>query len=54
VALHRELGRLGVACAIPDGKLRFSPHWPNAIDEADQVALSVEEAISRVRASLVA
>jgi cysteine desulfurase/selenocysteine lyase len=50
VALHRELGTLGVACAIPDGYLRLSPHWPNAVDEAEQVTLSLEEALRRVRA----
>jgi len=49
VAVHRELGRLGIACALPDGLLRFSPHWPNAVDETEQVALSVEEALARVR-----
>ena len=49
VALHRELARLGVACATPDGMLRFSPHWPNAVDEADQIVLSLGEALARVR-----
>lgn len=46
--LHRELGELGIACAIPDGALRFSPHWPNAVDEAEQVLFSVDEAVARM------
>lgn len=45
VTLHREIVRQGVACAIPDGLLRFSPHWPNAVDEADQVVLTLEHAL---------
>ena len=48
-ALHAELRTLGIACALPDGYLRFSPHWPNAIDEAEQVSLSLEEALGRLR-----
>lgn len=47
--LHRELVALGIACALPDGCLRFAPHWPNAIDEAEQVLLSLEEALRRAR-----
>lgn len=49
IALHRELTRLGIACATPDGTLRFSPHWPNAVDETDQVVLSLGEAMSILR-----
>ncbi|WP_438006271.1 hypothetical protein WME89_47980 [Sorangium sp. So ce321] len=49
VELHRELTHLGIACAIPDGVLRFSPHWPNALDEWEQVLLSTDEALARVR-----
>src|SRR5262249_39162582 len=32
--LRRELLAAGIATAIPDGRLRFSPHWPNALDDA--------------------
>ncbi|AUX26739.1 class V aminotransferase [Sorangium cellulosum] len=49
VELHRELMGLGIACSIPDGVLRFAPHWPNALDEVEQVLLSVDEALARVR-----
>jgi selenocysteine lyase/cysteine desulfurase len=48
IAVHRELTRLGIACASPDGLLRFSPHWPNAVDEADQISLSLGEALRAV------
>lgn len=47
--LHHELNHLGVACAMPDGVLRFAPHWPNALDEVEQVLLCVDESLSRVR-----
>ncbi len=47
--LHRQMGRFGVACSMPDGYLRFSPHWPNQLDEADQVVVSAEAALAAVR-----
>jgi selenocysteine lyase/cysteine desulfurase len=50
VRVHAEITNLGVACALPDGKLRLSPHWPNALDETEQVLLSLEEALARARA----
>ncbi len=43
--VHDTLQRLGIACAVPNGHIRFSPHWPNAIDESEQVLLSLEEAL---------
>jgi selenocysteine lyase/cysteine desulfurase len=49
VRLHEELTKLEIACSIPDGVLRFAPHWPNAIDEVEQVILSVDEAMVRAR-----
>lgn len=49
VALYAEIVRQGVACAMPDGLLRMSPHWPNAVDEADQVSLTLEHALRTVR-----
>lgn len=47
--LHAHIQSLGVACATPDGVLRFSPHWPNALDEVEQVLLSADEALRRLR-----
>jgi cysteine desulfurase / selenocysteine lyase len=49
IELHRELGRLGISCSTPDGVLRFAPHWPNDPDEVDQVLLSVDEGMTRLR-----
>jgi cysteine desulfurase/selenocysteine lyase len=49
VALHRALLSRGITCAIPDGILRFSPHWPNNADEAEQVLLSTEDALAELR-----
>ncbi len=44
VSLHEALGARGVACARPDGWLRFTPHWPNALDEVPRVLSAVDEA----------
>lgn len=49
VALVAELGRQGVACGLPDGVLRLSPHWPNAVDEAEQVLLALAHALALAR-----
>lgn len=35
--LWRGLGERGIAASIPDGVLRFGPHWPNALDEPSQI-----------------
>ena len=48
VALHRALGDRGIACTIPDGKLRFAPHWPNATDEVPVVVAALDEALRAV------
>jgi selenocysteine lyase/cysteine desulfurase len=50
IRLQREVVKQGVACATPDGFLRFSAHWPNAVDEADQVVLTLEHALGVARA----
>jgi cysteine desulfurase/selenocysteine lyase len=49
VALARELHARGVACAIPDGALRFSPHWPNDLEELPLVLRAVDAALAAVR-----
>jgi cysteine desulfurase / selenocysteine lyase len=49
VALHRALITRGIACAIPDGILRMSPHWPNNADETEQVLVSVDDALAELR-----
>ncbi len=45
VAFRRALAARGVACAIPDGLVRFSPHWPNATGEIPAVLAAVDEAM---------
>lgn len=47
--LHRELWERGIGCAMPDGILRFSPHWPNAEHEVP-VILAATSAILAARA----
>lgn len=47
--LHRALVRERIGCAMPDGYLRFSPHWPNATSEIDGVLRAVDRAIASVR-----
>jgi selenocysteine lyase/cysteine desulfurase len=36
-AVMAALGARGVACTTPDGRLRFSPHWPNDLAEVPRV-----------------
>ncbi len=43
--LPARLAARGVSVSIPDGRLRFAPHWPNALNEVDHVAAAVAEAI---------
>jgi selenocysteine lyase/cysteine desulfurase len=46
VALHQALGRAGVSCALPDGFLRFAPHWPNSLDEVPRILERIDAAMS--------
>ena len=48
-ALFRELSSRGVACATPDGVLRFSPHWPNHLGEIPEVLRAIDGALLAVR-----
>lgn len=48
VALHRGLLGAGVTCALPDGLLRFSPHWPNHTREVEGVVSRLDEVLERV------
>ena len=48
-ALFRELSSRGVACATPDGALRFSPHWPNHFGEIPEVLRAVDGALAAGR-----
>jgi cysteine desulfurase/selenocysteine lyase len=44
-ALRERLAARGVTVAIPDGLVRFAPHWPNALDEVDAVAEALDAAL---------
>lgn len=47
VALHRDLVASGISCSIPDGVLRFAPHWPNDVAEVSVVVSAVAAALER-------
>jgi cysteine desulfurase / selenocysteine lyase len=45
-AWSHALADRGIASASPDGWLRLSPHWPNALDEADTVLAAVDDILT--------
>jgi len=49
VELARELGARGVSCSIPDGVLRFTPHWPNDAAQVGEVLSAVDESLRAMR-----
>jgi cysteine desulfurase/selenocysteine lyase len=49
VRLQAALGARGVICAIPDGVLRFSPHFHNHVDEVPGVLAAVRDALAALR-----
>jgi selenocysteine lyase/cysteine desulfurase len=45
--LRDAMARAGVVVAIPDGLVRFAPHWPNDADrEIEQVAAALDAALA--------
>jgi cysteine sulfinate desulfinase/cysteine desulfurase-like protein len=32
----------GISVALPDGRLRFSPHWMNSAEQVDEVIAVVD------------
>ncbi len=46
--LSAELGKRGVVCNTPDGLVRFSPHWPNHLNEVPRVLDAVDEALAEI------
>lgn len=50
LALHARLLEHGIACTTPDGRLRFSPHWPNALTEVPVVLDAIDQAVASERA----
>jgi len=49
VELHRSLTLRGVSCSIPDGVLRFAPHWPNDRGEVPAVLDALDEALDEAK-----
>ena len=45
LALSRSLNQQGIAITTPDGKLRFSPHWPNSPSEVERVLDAVDASL---------
>lgn len=48
-ALFHHIDPRVVSCATPDGHLRFSPHWPNTLDEIPFVAAEIARALDLTR-----
>ena len=44
-----ELRALGVFASMPDGLLRFAPHFPNDLSEIETVLGALDEALARLR-----
>ena len=49
IELWRQLGQRSIACSIPDGKLRFSPHWPNSPGEIPELLAAIDESLGMLR-----
>ncbi|APR84311.1 Cysteine desulfurase [Minicystis rosea] len=49
VELGRELGSRGISCSTPDGLLRFSPHWPNSVDQVPEVLAGLDASLASLR-----
>jgi selenocysteine lyase/cysteine desulfurase len=48
--IHHDLTERGISCAVPDGVLRFSPHWPNALTEVPIILAQVDQILAARRA----
>lgn len=44
--LRRALAARGVTLGLPDGLLRFAPHWPNPIGEVPSVLAALDEVLA--------
>jgi selenocysteine lyase/cysteine desulfurase len=45
-ALNLALGERKVVTTIPDGVLRFAPHWPNPLSEIELVLAVIDELLA--------
>lgn len=48
-ALNQALNARGVATTTPDGRIRFAPHWPNALSEVPLVTAALDAACAEVQ-----
>lgn len=48
-ALQAALDDAGISCAMPDGKLRLAPHWPNDPAEVDLVLAVIDAILASFR-----
>ncbi|MFK7987888.1 MAG: aminotransferase class V-fold PLP-dependent enzyme [Sandaracinaceae bacterium] len=44
-AVHASMNEQGVAVTMPDGRLRFAPHWPNDVAEVPRVLDALDHAM---------
>jgi hypothetical protein len=47
--LVMQLRRRGVFASMPDGLLRFAPHFPNAVSEIETVLAALDGALAALR-----
>ncbi|MBK8252549.1 MAG: aminotransferase class V-fold PLP-dependent enzyme [Polyangiaceae bacterium] len=47
VDLQHALSNAGISTAIPDGVLRFSPHWPNSHAEVEIIVTEIDAYLTR-------
>ena len=45
IDLQQQLAEHQISCAIPDGKLRLAPHWPNAVSEIPYILATMKKLI---------
>jgi selenocysteine lyase/cysteine desulfurase len=50
VEIQKRMAAHGVSCSIPDGLVRFTPHWPNGIDQVDAVLGAFDASVAELRA----
>jgi selenocysteine lyase/cysteine desulfurase len=48
VELQRRLGARSVSCSMPDGLLRFTPHWPNDVGQVHAVVAAVDASLAEL------
>lgn len=46
IRVARGLTQRGIIVSTPNGRLRFAPHWPNALDEVEIVVAALDEALT--------